>query len=93
MTNEKELREEFRKAFVIDFGDDIKPNLIIHDDIMEIADWWLSKLHSHTKMVVEKIRGMKKEAQTLYSGEKDRWLDGYYAGMDDLLASLEDNKK
>lgn len=56
MTNEKELREEFRKKFVVDFGDDIKPNLIIHEDIMEVADWWLSKFHSHTQEVVAKAQ-------------------------------------
>lgn len=91
MTNEKELREEFYKEF---------PESMFHcyrcecggpTDMPEhIADFWLSKLHSHTKEVVEKFPVTFTKKVHKLNGEIEY---ENYINKDDLLASLEDNKK
>ena len=81
-TLREEWKQEFRKKFVIDFGDDIKPNLIIHDDIMEIADWWLEKFSSHSTELREKLNT---RIIVAHKGTcNDCYPCGYNKALDDL---------
>lgn len=108
MINEKELREEFDKKF--GFGED---PILCEEDIDDpwttesIADFLISKLHSHTKEVVREIyRRARKEIDL--SAQMNRPIAVMqmvaiqtYAiengiDLDELrasVASLEDNKK
>lgn len=116
MTNENKLidwREELYQAFHnMPSGVDKRT-----EKFHEIAKMIDSVFHSHTKEVVEKIRGMKKENYTNKDIEDQlriftvtpvsdvaikefaRTINnvssklGYNSALDDLLASLEDNKK
>lgn len=49
------LREEFKKKFIVDFGGETKPNLVIESDLMEIADWCLEKFSSHHDQILAEI--------------------------------------
>lgn len=92
MTNEKELREEIRTRLTYATNEDI------YDDLERMCNSIVDLLHSHTKEVVEKIKGMKKEQ--LEQGDSEdtdlvterNSIASYNQALDDLLASLEDNK-
>lgn len=103
MTNEKELEqlsEEIHKLYCTQYekdhgtpywtnGDYSKLEERVKEYDRNIARWYLSKLHSHTKEVVE-IR--KKVAKYIEENRhKIERIDRYV--LDDLLDSLEDNKK
>lgn len=94
MTNEKELREDWKYVWE---RQEFMP--------LDIADWWLSKFHSHTQEVVEKIElklsyalynlknsiRHEREGTNIHGHEND--LDRDLQDLDDVLALLkEDNK-
>lgn len=99
MTNEKELREEFIKEFLHTENDE--------QELDSMSDFWLSKLHSHTKEVVEKIKSIPVLHRDIILRSQMNDLEAvkYYPSSAknalliprdevlDLLASLEDNKK
>lgn len=99
MTNEKELRE------TSEYKENLK-NTLLYAKSNYCPGCGLSLrglevlLHSHTKEVVKnKIKGMRKDVQKAFELgglEGDvAVIEGlaYNQALDDLLASLEDNKK
>lgn len=99
MTNEKELREEIRTRLTYATNEDI------YDDLERMCNSIVDLLHSHTKEVVEMVESKKKyvlngeglpheNSPEIYGNQRiESYRRGYNQALDDLLASLEDNKK
>jgi hypothetical protein len=69
MNNEQQLREEFKKYALADEIDDLS----FHELLDETADWWLSKIKSHTDMLVEKVEVLIKTSGKSLEYEAACW--------------------